>query len=88
MIFSISMEEHVSHVYEILSRLGAACISLKLSKWYLFKYLVEYLGHDFLPGKLADSDEYSEVVRRATFPKDKNKLKYLLGMWNVYRWLV
>lgn len=70
---------------EVLSFLGAAGISLKLSKCYLFKDRTVYLGDVVLNGKLADSVKYRESVLRSPFPTDKTKLKSFLWMWNEYR---
>lgn len=79
-IFSKLLEEHIAHVEEVISLFGAASIYLKLSKWYLFKDRVDYLGHDVMNINRASSIKYSEAAWLVPFLTDQTKLNYLLGM--------
>lgn len=76
-IFFTSVEEKFFHGDEVLSLLGAAGLFLKQTKFSSFKGRFDYFGHVFLPGKLADSYQASEAVRRVPFPTDNKKARIL-----------
>ena len=44
-IFSRMAEEHLSHIRQVFERLGAAKLSMKLSKCHFFSKEIQYLGH-------------------------------------------
>ena len=46
-IFSKTLEEHLSHIRMVFKKLCSAKLSMKLSKCYFFSKEIQYLGHIF-----------------------------------------
>jgi hypothetical protein len=84
-IYSTSMEEHLLHLTEVLTLLGKAGLSLKLTKCHFFKETVDYLGHVIRPGKLAVAEKNTDALRKAQPPRTQTELRSFLGLCNVYR---
>lgn len=59
--------------------------SLKLRKCALLIEKVEYLWHNFMAGKLVGYIYKTLEFFQAPFPDDRQKLRSILGGWNVYR---
>jgi RNase H-like domain found in reverse transcriptase len=83
-IYSKTMDAHVGHLDEVLTLLGTAGLSLKLSKCLFFKDTVAYLGHVIRPGKLAVAVKNMDSLRSALPPTTQTELRSFLGLCNVY----
>jgi Reverse transcriptase (RNA-dependent DNA polymerase)/RNase H-like domain found in reverse transcriptase len=84
-IYSASMEDHLVHLDEVLTLLGKAGLSLKLTKCHSLLETVDYLGHVILPGKLEIATKNTDALRTAQPPRTQTELRYFLGLCNVYR---
>lgn len=49
LIFSQKLEDHINHVYKVLTVLENARVSLKIRKFQFFRKSLYYLGHMLLP---------------------------------------
>lgn len=79
------MDEHIEQLYEILTTLADAGVTLKIPKRHLFQREVEYLGQIFKPGRLEIDRTKVESLRQAQPPKNKTQFSSFLGLFNVYR---
>ena len=84
-VYSNSIEEHITHVNEILTCLSEAGVTLKIKKCSFFTKEIEYLGHTIKPGKLEIDRANTESLRQAVPPTNKSELRSFLGLCNVYR---
>ncbi len=84
-VFSPSVEEHISHVDAVLTLLERAGVSFKLSTCQFFKSSVDYLGHGVHPGKLSLATKNTQAHREAKYPHTQTELQSLLGLCKVYR---
>jgi len=83
--FSLSSEEHIQHVDEVLKRLGKAGIILKAAKCHFFQEEVEYLGHVLRPGRVHVLEKNRRALRGLRYPETQTQMKSFLGMCGVYR---
>ncbi len=67
-IFLKTAKQHLQNVYEILSVLHKAGVSLKLKKCLFFTNSVLYLGHIVLPGTLGVADSIRGVSKKRSHP--------------------
>ena len=84
-VFSRTVEEHITHLDEVSGLLSRAGVSLKASKCFLFQEEVEYLGHIVGCGHIRVNKKNLVGLRRAEPPRIKKDLRSFLGMCNVYR---
>ena len=84
-VFSRNVQEHLSHVNEILTLLRNAGVTLKLKKCDFFRNKVNYLGYVITPGKLSVATKNTEAFAKAKFPTNITQLRSFLGAANVYR---
>ena len=84
-VFSNTVEEHPTHVEEVLQVLRDSGLSLKLNKCKFFTQSVDYLGHVIRPGKLEVATKNTQAVERFQEPRTKTELRSFLGLCNVYR---
>ena len=84
-IFSNKLDDHLSHVEQILTALSQAGISLKLAKCEFFTREVKYLGHVVRPGTLSVEQSRKIALWKAKHPKTQTELRSFLGLCNVYR---
>eukprot|EP00171_Calliarthron_tuberculosum_P022928 IDg22928t1 len=76
-IFSKSVEEHITHLDEVLTALGRAGISLKLHKCAFFTDTVKYLGHRIRPGTLEIEMALTASLRQLRQPRTPTELRPL-----------
>ena len=82
---SKTMEEHVSHVREVLVRLKDAGLRLKPSKCMFATAEIEYLGHTLTPEGVRPNNKKVAAVTNFTVPKTVKEKKSFLGLANLYR---
>ena len=80
-----NLQDHVSNLEKVLSRLQEARLTLKLSKCEFFKNSVKYLGHIVSAEGLKAQPEKIEVIQNMIRPKTVKQLQSFLGMANYYR---
>jgi Reverse transcriptase (RNA-dependent DNA polymerase)/RNase H-like domain found in reverse transcriptase len=84
-IYYKTMDAHVGHLDEVLTLLGTARLSLKLTKCFVFKDTVDDLCHVIRPGKLAVAVKNMDSLRSALPPTTQAKLRSFLGLCKFYR---
>ena len=84
-VFYRSIEDHFTHLGEILAILKEAGLSLKLKKCNFFTKTVDYLGHVIRPGKLEVAEKNTAALQGFKEPTTQTQLRSFLGMCNVYR---
>jgi len=84
-VFSRTVEEHITHLDKVSGRLSRAGVSLNASKCFLFQEEVEYWGHIVGRGHIRVNEKNLVGLRRAEPPRTKKNLRSVLGMCNVYR---
>jgi len=83
-----TVEEHITHLYEVFVFLSRAVVSLKASMCVLFQKGVEYLGHIVGRGHIRVNEKNLVGLRLAGPSRTKKDLRSFLGMCNVYRQFV
>lgn len=75
-MFSNSIEEHLTHLYELLTNLKEAGIALKIRKCTFFTDTVQYLSHVIKPGTLCNDPNTRKEPKKAK-PSTKNRTSKL-----------
>jgi hypothetical protein len=76
--------EHLEHLNEVLKRLEAAGMRIKLSKCAFMLSRVEYLGHGITNKRLQPTQEKVRAITNTPCPQNVTQLKSFLGMLNCY----
>ena len=84
-IFSTSVEEHLSHLEEVFRRLREANVKLNPKKCNFVKRKVEYLGHVVTPDGISPNPDQVRVVQEFPTPSNLKELRNFLGLANYYR---
>ena len=84
LIVSRTIEEHVSHVREVLVRLKEAGLHLKPSKYVFATDDIEYLGHTLTPDGVQPNNKKIVAVSNFPVPKSVKEVKKFLGFANFY----
>ena len=84
-IFSKTLEEHISRLSEILGRLKSAGLKLKPKKCYLFQHKVAYLGHVVGREGVHTDPSKVEKVKNWPIPTTVTEVKGFLGICSYYR---
>ena len=84
-IFSKSVEEHLSHLEEVFRRLREANVKLNPKKCNFVKQKVEYLGHVVTPDGISPNPDKVRVVQEFPTPSNLKELRNFLGLANYYR---
>jgi len=71
--FSVTPKNRVKALYEALTRLGRAGVTLKAKKCQFFQISVEYLGHIISPGALRVHNNV-DALAKASHPRTKTQL--------------
>ena len=84
-IFSKSIDEHLTHLEEVFRRLREANVKLNPKKCSFVKQRIEYLGHVVTPEGIFPDPGKVEVVKNFPTPASLKELKSFLGLANYYR---
>ena len=84
-IFSKSVEEHLSHLEEVFRRLREANVKLNPKKCNFVTQKVEYLGHVVTPDGISPNPDKVRVVQEFPTPSNLKELRNFLGLANRYR---
>ena len=79
-IFSKSVEEHLSHLEEVFRRLRQANVKLNPKKCNFVKQKVEYLGHVVTPDSISPNPDKVRVVQEFPTPSNFKELRNFLGL--------
>ncbi len=84
-IFSKTVEEHLSRLKEVFERLRQAGLKLKPSKCCLLRKYVHFLGHIVSAKGLEVDPKKTECVSKWPTPRNPKELKQFLGLASYYR---
>lgn len=85
LVYSKTLEEHITHVKEVLTRLRKNCLYAKASKCIFHSDSVNYLGYVVNPqGLFMDQDKISRILDWPE-PTSIKSLQSFLGFANFYR---
>jgi hypothetical protein len=84
LIFSRSLEEHLTHLSVVLTLLESAGITLSISKCFFAYDSIQALGHQVSCLGLSTVQEKVEVVRNLVFPTTLKQLEHALGFFGYY----
>ena len=85
LIFSRTLEEHLVHLREVLTRLRTNKLYAKLSKCEFLRDQVEFLGHRIGAAGLAVSPDKIAAVRDWPTPRHVKDVQSFLGLAGFYR---
>ena len=85
LIFSNSLDEHITHLDFVLSKLEENDIRLRLSKCFFGKSELEYLGHTVSGAGMRPSPSKLKAVKDWPRPKSVTETQSFLGFANFYR---
>ena len=85
LIFSKTLEEHVSHVRTALERLRTAQLYGRLHKCEFFRKTVEYLGYIVSSDGVKASEEKIRAIIDWPQPTSVRDVRSFLGLANYYR---
>ena len=85
LVFSKTLEEHVTHLREVLDRLRAQKLYAKLSKCELIRRMVTFLGHLLGVDGLRVMADKVGAVREWPTPRSATDVRAFLGLAGFYR---
>ena len=88
LVFSSTLQEHLSHLRKVIDRLKSVNLKLKPSKCRFVRREVEYLGHVITSGGLKPNLRLTEAVRNFPEPENVQDVWRFLGMASYYRWFI
>ena len=84
LIYSNTLEEHISHVHQVLTRLGEFGLSCKLEKCEFHTSTLSFLGFVISPsGMSMDPDRIAAIVKWPA-PESAHDIQVFLGFANFY----
>jgi hypothetical protein len=84
-VYSKSLEDHISHLQQVLAILRANCLTVKKSKCTFAAPRVEYLGHIISSAGVATDPAKISTIQSWTPPKSVTQLRSFLGLTRYYR---
>ncbi|KAF9760594.1 Retrovirus-related Pol polyprotein from transposon [Nosema granulosis] len=81
-IYSPSIQDHESHVKEVMKRLKEAGLTLNKNKCKFFKKELKVLGSIISEGKVKPDPEKIEGIKRFPAPKTLKELRSFIGVTN------
>ena len=84
-VFSDSMESHISDLRHVLSRLMAAGLTLRGSKCFFGRDTVNHLGFEYTSGGVFPTEEKAQTLLDWPIPTTVKEVRSFLGMANFYR---
>ena len=84
-VFSMSWEEHLVHLQDMLERLRDAGLTVKPKKCKFGMKETEYLGHVVGNGVVKPCQSKTEAVKKFQVPETKKQVRSFLGLAGYYR---
>lgn len=85
LIYSSTLEEHVTHLRLVLTRLQAHQLYIKLSKCSFAKQQLDYLGHIIGTNGVATDPSKVKAVQEWPVPRNLRQFRGFLGLAGYYR---
>ena len=84
-VYSSTVEEHISRLSQVFQRLRQHNLKLKPSKCHFLQRSVQYLGHIVSADGIATNPEKIEAIAAWPVPKCKKDVRGFLGITGYYR---
>ena len=84
-IYSSTIEEHMTRLSQVFDRLRQHNLKLKPSKCHFLKSSVQYLGHIVSADGISTNPEKIAAVQNWPIPKSKKDVRSFLGITGYYR---
>lgn len=84
-IFSTSLQEHISNLKQVFQRLSDAKLKIQLDKSEFLRQNVEFLGHIITPSGIKPNPKKIEAISKFPIPKTTREIKSFLGLLGFYR---
>ena len=84
-LFSKSTEQHFETIAEVLSKLSAAGLKLKIRKCRFFAKEIKFLGYRMTEGGMTMDPSRVEAINNMAMPTNKKSLQAFLGVCNYFR---
>ena len=85
LIFSETLQDHLTHLRKVIDRLKSANLKLKPAKCMFVRKEVEYLGHIITANGLKPNPRITDAVRNFPTPENVQGVRRFLGMSSYYR---
>ena len=85
LIFSATIEDHISHINQVFDRLRQHRLKLKLKKCSFFKKETKYLGFVILERGISPDPEKVKVMKNLPPPTNVREVRGAIGMLSYYR---
>ena len=84
-IWSDTIEQHVTHSAQVFKRLREAVLKVHPGKCVFVVDKIDFLGHSISAEGLSPQEEKVAAVRDLTSPVDISSLRSALGLFSYYR---
>lgn len=85
LVFSTSLEEHISNLKRIFGTLKKSGLKLQIDKCNFLNKETEYLGHILTPQGVKPNPEKITVIQNLKLPTTQKQIKSFLGITGFYR---
>ena len=85
LIFSETLQDHLTHLQKVINRLKSANLKLKPAKCMFMRKELEYFGHVIAAEGLKPNLRITEAVRNFPTPENVPGVRRFLGMASYYR---
>ena len=85
LIHTVTWEEHLEKLTEVLKRLRKANLTARPSKCFIGYENITFLGHIIGGGKIRPKPDKIEAVQRAKQPETKTQIRSFLGLAGFYQ---
>jgi len=84
-VFSKTWVAHLAHLDRVLTALGAAGLTLRLSKCHFAHPQIKYVGHFIGSGQMTSQKTKLDAIRDITMPTTKKAMRTWLGLASYYQ---
>ena len=84
-VFSSTMDEHLSRLAQVFDKFRAAGLKLKPSKCHLLQRQVQYLGHVVSQDGIQTDPEKTRAVEEWPIPRSVGDVRSFMGLCSYYR---
>lgn len=84
-IFSTSLQEHITSIEKVFQRLREANFKIQLNKSEFMKRDTAYLGHIVTPEGIKPNPDKVYAIKKNPIPKTTREIKRFLGLLGYYR---
>ena len=85
LIFSSSLEEHMSHIQQVFDRLRQHDLKLKLKKCHFLQAETNYLGFVINQNRIKPDPKKVEAIQSISAPTSVREVRGFIGMCSYYR---